>query len=44
MYKSGYIDFLSAFCSVMSYWYNRKYGSQMKVRRAIDRYWFDKIH
>lgn len=44
MYKSGFIDFNSAFCSVMSYWYNRKYGSQMKVRRAIDRYWFDKIH
>ena len=43
MYKSGYIDFLSAFCSVMSYWYNRKYGSQMKVRRILDKYWFNKV-
>ena len=29
--------------SVMSYWYNRKYGSQLKVRRVIDRYWFSKL-
>ncbi len=41
MYNKGFIDFNSAFCSVMSYWYNRKYGSQMKVRRVIDRYWFN---
>jgi len=44
MYESGFIDFNSAFCSVMSYWYNRKYGSQMKVRRVINRYWFDRVH
>lgn len=44
MYESGFIDFNSAFCSIMSYWHNRKYGSQMKVRRAIDKYWFDKVH
>ncbi len=44
MYNKGYIDFNAAFCSVMSYWYNRKYGSQMKVRRAINRYWFDRVH
>ena len=31
------------FMSVMSYWYNRKYGSQLKVRRVIDRYWFNKL-
>lgn len=42
MYKKGYMDFNSAFCSIMSYWYNRKYGSQMKVRRVINKYWFDK--
>ncbi len=44
MYESGYLDFNSAFCSIMSYWYNRKYGSQMKVRRAINKYWFYKEH
>lgn len=44
MYESGFIDFNSAFCSIMSYWYNRKYGSQMKVRRVINRYWFDRVH
>jgi len=44
MYESGFIDFNSAFCSIMSYWHNRKYGSQMKVRRAIDKYWFDRVH
>lgn len=44
MYEKGFIDFNSAFCSIMSYWYNRKYGSQMKVRRAINKYWFERIH
>lgn len=44
MYESGFIDFNSAFCSIMSYWHNRKYGSQMKVRRAIDKYWFERVH
>jgi len=44
MYESGFIDFNCAFCSIMSFWYNRKYGSQMKVRRAINRYWFDRVH
>ena len=31
------------FMSVMSYWYNRKYGSQLKVRRVINKYWFEKL-
>ncbi len=44
MYEKGFIDFNCAFCSIMSYWYNRKYGSQMKVRRAINKYWFDRVH
>lgn len=44
MYEKGFIDFNCAFCSVMSYWYNRKYGSQMKVRRVINKYWFDRVH
>lgn len=44
MYEKGFIDFNCAFCSIMSYWYNRKYGSQMKVRRVINKYWFDRVH
>ncbi len=44
MYKKGFIDFNSAFCSIMSYWYNRKYGSRMKVRRAINKYWFERFN
>ena len=44
MYEHGFISFNEAFCSIMSYWYNRKYGSQMKVRRAINKYWFNRVH
>lgn len=44
MYEMGFIDFNCVFCSIMSFWYNRKYGSQMKVRRVINRYWFNKEH
>ncbi len=44
LYSNGFISFETAFCSVMSYWNNRKYGSQMKVRRAINRYWFEKFN
>ena len=44
MYEHGFISFNEAFCSIMSYWYNRKYGSVMKVRRAINKYWFEKVH
>ena len=29
--------------SIMSYWYNRKYGSQLKVRRIINRFWFKRL-
>ena len=43
LYNIGVIDFNTAFCSIMTYWYNRKYGSILKVRRVIDKYWFDRI-
>lgn len=44
LYDTGAINFETAFSSIMSYWYNRKYGSQMKIRRVIDRYWFDRFN
>ena len=31
------------FMSIMSYWYNRKYGSQLRVRRIINRFWFKRL-
>ena len=31
------------FMTIMSYWYNRKYGSQLRVRRIINRCWFKKL-
>ncbi len=43
MYKNGYIDFNSAFSSIMSFWNNRKYGSVLKIRRIIERYWFQNL-
>lgn len=41
-YNRGSINLESAFSSIMTYWYNKRYGSTMKVRRIINKYWFDK--
>lgn len=43
-YENNIIDYNAAFSSIMSYWSNKKYGSQMKVRRSIESYWFDKFN
>ncbi len=43
MYNKGYIDLNCCFCSIMSYYYNRKFGNVMKVRRIIDRNFFGRF-
>ncbi len=39
-YQNERIGIDTVFSSLMTYWNNRKYGNQMKVRRIINKYWF----
>lgn len=43
LYNIGYFNLDTAFCSIMSFYYNRKYGSQLKVRRVVNKYWYGKM-
>ena len=43
MYKKGYISLEVSFASIMSFYYNKKYGSQMRIRRLINKYFFERV-
>ena len=41
LYNKKEISIGKTFSSIMTFWYNRKYGSQMKIRRVVNKYWYE---
>lgn len=43
LYKKGKISFKTAFSSINTYYYGFKFGSTLKMRRLVDKYFFSKF-